>query len=138
MILMTRLFAILALAFTFLFPSSASAESDDGYDVFVPIAKYIEQGDSEKLSAWFADNLELTVLSHSSDSSRNQARQIMKAFFNDHTPTSFTIAHMASKSNMKYAIGTLVAGAEVFQVTLFLNLNKQKFQIQQMKIEIIK
>jgi len=120
------------------FSPAASAVSDDGYDVFVPIAKYIEQGDSEKLSAWFADNLEITILSSSSDSSRNQARQILKSFFSEHTPTSFTILHMASKSSMKYAIGTLVAGAEAYQVTIFLSLSKQKFQIQQLKIEKVK
>ena len=31
---------------------------DDG-DVFIPIAKYMEAGDSDKLSVWFADNLQV-------------------------------------------------------------------------------
>ena len=51
------------------------------FDVFTPIAKYIRVGDADKLSAWFADNLEIVVISQTNDSSRNQARQIMKSFF---------------------------------------------------------
>ena len=34
---------------------------DDG-DVFIPIAKYMEAGDSDKLSVWFADNLQIDVM----------------------------------------------------------------------------
>ena len=56
-----------------------TAAQDDAYDVFVPIAKYMGQGNADKLSAWFADNLEITVISTSNDSSRNQARQILKS-----------------------------------------------------------
>ena len=69
---------------------SASAQNR-AYDVFVPIAKYMKKGDADRLSAWFADNLEITILSTTNDSSRNQARQIMKSFFNSYTPRSFTI-----------------------------------------------
>ena len=61
----------------------------DGYDVFVPIAKYIGQGDADKLSAWFADNLEISIMSTSNDSSKNQAKQILKSFFSNYTPRSF-------------------------------------------------
>ena len=86
------------------------AAQDNGYDVFNPIAKYLAKGDADKLSAWFSDNLEVTIFSNSNDSSRNQARQIMKTFFRSYTPRSFEITHKAGRSNMKYALGTLNAG----------------------------
>ena len=35
----------------------------DSYDVFVPISKYLASGDSESLSAWFSDNLEISIMS---------------------------------------------------------------------------
>ena len=91
-----------------------SVAQDTGYDVFNPIAKYLARGDAEKLSAWFSENLEITIFSDSNDSSRNQARQIIKSFFNSYTPRSFEITHKAGRSNMKYALGTLNAGGEVF------------------------
>lgn len=118
-----------------LFVGIASGAQNKGYDVFVPIAKYLGNGDTEKLSAWFADNLEVSILSTVNNSSRNQAIQIMKSFFNSYTPRSFDITHKAGRSNMKYALGTLTAGGEMFVVTIFVNYNSTNYQIQQIKIE---
>lgn len=115
---------------------SASAQNR-AYDVFVPIAKYMKKGDADRLSAWFADNLEITILSTTNDSSRNQARQIMKSFFNSYTPRSFTIDHKAGRSNMKYALGSLSAGGEMFIVTIFVSCKDETYKIQQLKIERI-
>lgn len=113
---------------------SADAQ-DQSYDVFVPITKYISQGNAENLSAWFADNLEITVLSRSSNASKNQAKQILKSFFDDHTPRSFEITHTAGKGNMKYALGTLIAGGERFVITIFVNYDSDSYKIQQLKID---
>lgn len=110
---------------------------DKGYDVFNPISKYIAQGDADRLSAWFSDNLEITIFSTSNDSSRNQARQIMKSFFKSYTPRSFEVRHKAGRSNMKYALGTLNAGGEMFMVTIFVNFKDDSYRIQQLKIERI-
>ena len=40
------------------------------YDVFVPISKYLSQGNDEALSAWFDDTLEILVLESGCDASR--------------------------------------------------------------------
>lgn len=108
---------------------------DSSYDVFNPISKYISNGDAEKLSAWFSDNLEVTIFSKSNDSSRNQACQIMKSFFRSYTPRSFEITHKAGRSNKKYALGTLNAGGEMFVVTIFVNYKDTDYKIQHIKIE---
>lgn len=108
-----------------------------GYDVFNPISKYLTQGDVESLSAWFDDNLEISILANTSNSSKNQAKQILKGFFEAHTPRSFNISHTAGKDNKKYALGTLNAGGESFMVTIFVNNSKDRFKIQMMKIERI-
>ena len=112
-----------------------SVAQDKVNDVFTPICKYIAQGDAEKLSAWFSDNLEVTIFFTSNDSSRSQARQIMKSFFKSHTPRSFEMTHTAGRANMKYALGRLNAGGEVFLVTIFVALQKDEYRIQQIKIE---
>ena len=105
------------------------------YDVFNPISKYLTQGDTESLSAWFDDNLEISILSNTSTSSKNQAKQILKSFFVDHTPRSFEITHTAGKDNMKYALGTLIAGGERFVITIFVNYDSDSYKIQQLKID---
>lgn len=119
----------------------ASAQYDeysvqtDGYDVFVPIAKYIRMGDAEKLSAWFDDNLEISIISNTSDSSKNQAKQILKSFFESYSPREFNISHTAGRANMKYALGRLNAGGENFEVTIFVSFKKELYRIQQLKIQ---
>jgi hypothetical protein len=120
------------LLFLSAFASGARAQ---GNDVFVPIGKYLEQGDSEALSAWFADNLEIGILSKETNSSRNQARQIVKAFFEAHTPRSFSVTHTAGRAGLKYATGSLNAGGEVFAVTIFVSCKDEGTKIQQLKIE---
>lgn len=131
---MQTLFRILSLAAILFAGVPARAQGGD-YDVFVPIAKYLSQGNAEAVSAWFADNLEISVISQTGDSSRNQARQILKSFFDTYTPRSFDITHKASRANMKYALGLLNAGGEVFLVTVFVNYKEGGYQIQQLKIE---
>ena len=119
-------------ALLMVFPHTVSAQE---YDVFTPISKYITQGDVEKLSAWFADNLEISLLSVKNDSSKSQAKQIIKSFFESHTPRSFKITHTAGKANMKYALGELNAGGETYMVTIFVIYTKDSYQIQQFKID---
>ena len=109
--------------------------TDGSDDVFIPISKYLASGNVEALSAWFADNLEIAVLARESDASRAQARQIVKSFFDNHTPRSFNITHTTGRANMKYALGTLMAGGEAFSVTIFMSCKNGTYKIQQLKIE---
>ena len=127
---LTTVAAILLLSL-----SGLSAQ-DKGYDVFVPIGKYISQGDAASLSAWFSDNLEVSIISSTRNCSKTQARQIVKTFFDAYTPRSFVISHRASRANMKYALGQLNAGGEVFIVTIFVSSKADgTYRIQQFKID---
>ena len=130
---MKKLIMILAVAAM----SCMAASAQNTGDVFNPIAKYIERGDAEALSAWFSDNLEVSIFAKTNDASRNQAKQIMKSFFKSYTPRSFRISHKAGRPNMKYALGLLSAGGEMFQVTIFVGLKDAEYRIQQIKIERI-
>ena len=120
-----------------LFSCVSVKAQDDGRDVFVPIAKYIVHGDAESLSAWFADNLEISVISPLSNCSKNQAKLIMNSFFENYTPRSFEISHKAGRPNMKYALGILNAGGENFNITIFVRSKGSDYLIQQIKIERI-
>lgn len=132
---MTRRLASVVLMSMTMMSCVLSYAQDKGYDVFRPIAKYMAQGDADRLSAWFADNLEITVFATSNDASRAQALQIMKSFFKSYTPRSFDISHQAGRANMKYALGTLNAGGEMFLVTIFVNFKGETYRIQQIKVE---
>ena len=109
--------------------SSAAAKAQNGnYDVFIPISKYISQGNVDALSAWFSDNLDITVLAKGGNSSKVQARQIISNFFDSHTPRSFEVTYTAGRANMKYALGNLNAGGETYLVTIFVYCNDEEFQ----------
>mgnify|MGYP002518303547 CR=1 FL=1 len=129
-----RIFAILLFSAVSICRGVLAHSQDNGYDVFIPIAKYIRQGDADRLSAWFDDNLEISIISDSSDSSKNQARQILKSFFGSYSPRGFDITHTAGRSNMKYAVGRLNAGGETFEVTIFVSFKRDTYKIQQLKI----
>lgn len=123
---------ILFISILLLSVSGAKAQNQD---VFVPIGKYIQNGDAESLSAWFASNLELDILGKINDCSKVQATQIMKDFFVTYTPKNFSIIHKSGKAPMKYAIGNLNAGGETFRLTLFVKTQSNGNQIQQLRIE---
>ena len=123
-----------ALAAALLLCVSAFSQNK-GYDVFIPIAKYFSQGNVESLSSWFADNLDVSILSTSGNSSRNQAKQILKSFFETYSPGHFEIVHTAGRANMKYALGSLHSGGENFLVTIFVGRKDDTFRIQQLTIE---
>ena len=113
---------------------SLSAQAG-GYDVFNPICKYIRQGNADNLSAWFDDNLEIAVAARTSNASKAQARQILKNFFETHTPRSFEVNHAVGRENMKSILGTLNAGGENYTVTIFVSNKGSTYKIQQLKIE---
>ena len=130
---MNRTLKYLLVYFTLLLGIAAQAQNAS-FDVFKPISKYLALGDVESLSAWMADNLEITIFSNTNDASKRQAKQILRSFFDSYSPRSFVINHTANKGNMKYALGTLNAGGEDFRVTLFINYSEDRYTIQQLKI----
>ena len=105
------------------------------FSVFASITKYLAAGDANSLSAWFADNLDVTVISSSRNCSRKQAREILRSFFEANTPRSFEVSHKASEANRKSMIGILNAGGELFQVTIdATSTGGEPFRIQQLNI----
>ena len=132
---MRNLLKILFVSLALFVAGDTVKAQDKAQDIFVPISKYFSQGNVESLSAWFDDNLEINILSQGANASRNQARQMLKSFFDKYTPRSFEITHTAGRANMKYALGTLNAGGENFLVTIFISAKDESFHIQQPKIE---
>jgi len=121
---------------TLMLCTAVGAKAQSGsYDVFVPISKYISQGNADALSAWFDDNLEIKLLSQGGDVSKSQARQIVKSFFEAQTPQGFKITHTSGRNNMKYALGALNAGGETYSVTIFVTCKGGTYKIREFRIE---
>ena len=115
--------------------SGFADQNQQGQDVFVPIEKYVANGDAESLSAWFTTSLEIDILGKTSISSKQQAKQILKDFFNANTPRSFSITYRSGKAPMKYAVGSLSAGGSKFRVTIFVKTTTEGNFIENIRIE---
>mgnify|MGYP002625542920 FL=1 len=116
-------------------PEKGPAPQSSKGDAFIPIAKYIQKGDHERLSAWFAENLEVEIFGIKNECSRIQATMIMKNFFSQHPPKSFKIIHKSGNPPMKYAIGNLSTGSENLRVVLLVRTNPGTPQILRIRIE---
>ncbi len=126
---------ILAALALFQAPRAMAQEADASFAVFTPITRYLAQGDVNALSSWFADNLDITVISTTRNCSRNQAIQILHTFFRSYTPRSFEVSHRASEGNKKYLVGILNAGGEMFEVTIYATAAEgETYKIQQFGI----
>jgi len=134
---LTRIFSpiILVAVLCSAAPYTNVPPQNQGGDVFIPIAKYIQKGDADRLSAWFADNLEIEILGQKSECSSTQATRIMKNFFSQYTPKNFSIIHKSGSPPMKYAIGTLNTGSENLRVVLLVRINPGTPQILRISIE---
>lgn len=133
---MRRYFKLIILSVSALLCGRLAAQTTETTgDVIVPITKYIVQANPDALSAWFDENLEISILSRETNASRSQAKLIVKSFFESYTPRSFEVTHSASRANMKYVLGTMNAGGESFLVTIFVTNKDDKCKIQQFKIE---
>ena len=101
-----------------------------GWSQIVPgeLSAAIREGDAKKMSGFFHQSLEMTILEKDYMASKNQATRIMESFFKNHPPISFTISFDGTKENSKYAIGSLKTKDAVFRVNMFF-LNRENVRL---------
>lgn len=108
-------------------------ENDMGQ--FEAVMSCLASGDISGLESRIANNVEVSLFADTWTISNTQAGRILKSFFNQYPPRSVEIIHIASEKNMKYALGTLMAGGEIFKITIFLSLVDAIYKVQLLKIE---
>lgn len=75
-------------------------------------------GSATTVSAYFAQNVDVSLLNKENLYSKSQAEQVLKTFFADHRPSNFVINHEGQSSNAKYFIGTLTTSNGTFRITI--------------------
>ena len=99
------------------------------------LVKAIEAGDASRMSVFFHQSLEMSILEEDYEASKNQASRIMDNFFKNHEPTAFKISFEGTKDQSKYAIGTLSTAEDTFRVNLFFLNKENKRLIYYLSIE---
>lgn len=104
-------------------------------EIFDDISETIKSGDVSSLSGFFNSTIELTVGSQENTYSKAQAEQILRDFFSENKPSSFSIIHQGiSKEGAKYAIGSLVtAQGKTYRVYLYIKQVGGSFLVNELR-----
>lgn len=105
-------------------------------DVKSKAQEAIKSGNSKALSAYFAQNIDLSVNDEDDVFSKAQAEQILKKFFSSNKPSGFKVVHQGeSKVGTKYVIGELTTSGGKYRVTFNMKDKGGKLVIHQLSIE---
>lgn len=99
------------------------------------IAESILAGDATALSKHFHDQVEITLLKERSDYARKQATFILKQFFTDYPPSSFSVVHQGNTGSIMYALGEYRSEAGSFDVNIFLKSEGDTYVIERLRFE---
>jgi len=72
------------------------------------ITKAITEGNAENLAKYFNSNLEFVINNSEEVYSKAQAEIVLKQFFENNQPKSFTIVHEGTQGKLSFVIGKLV------------------------------
>jgi hypothetical protein len=118
-------------AFLMAFPASVQAQDPSG-----DINAAIRSGDAVKLADYFDSSLDLTLPDKDQSLSKAHATQVIKKFFADYPPKSYTVNHSgSSREATKYSIGTYITGTKLFKTYVLLKKTGGEYRIVQLQFE---
>lgn len=95
----------------------------------------IKSGNSQSLSKYFNENIELVVLEKENVYSKAHAEQVVRDFFKKYPPEKFVILHRGGSANSPYIIGNLYVGQNKFRVYCLVKARESSMFIHQLRIE---
>ncbi len=105
-------------------------------DIKSDVSSAFKSGNSKSLAEHFTSTLDLVVSDNDDVYSKVQAEQILRKFFESHSPTSFKIIHDGeSRSGTKYFIGELETSNGSYRVTINMKAVSGAQKIHQLRIE---
>ena len=105
-------------------------------DIITDVRDAIKTGSSREIVKLFDNNVDMTIDGKMKNYSKAQAEFILRDFFKENPPTSFTIVHQgASKSGIPYAIGEFVSGSTTFRVWIRVRKSGENFVIHQISFD---
>lgn len=100
------------------------------------VSSALSEGNAFKVSAFFNNQVDITILDESDLLSKLEAEKQLYDFFHEHSPTQFKILHTGkSRSGQEYNIGTLNTSNGIFRVSFYIEQTDNSEFIQQLIIE---
>ena len=105
-------------------------------DINSSVTSAIKAGDAKTLALFFNAYIDITVPGSDGTYSKPQAEMIIKNFFSQHKPTSFSINQTGNSSEgSQYSIGTLVTSNGKFRTYFLVKKIAGKPLISQLQFE---
>lgn len=105
-------------------------------DIGGNVASSIGKGDSKALAAYFSATIDLTVPGSEGTYSKSQAEIIVKNFFSQYPPVSFSVNQQGlSGEGSQFAIGTLKTSKGNFRTYYLMKKVASQQQINQLQFE---
>ena len=97
----------------------------------------LRTGSSNQLSAYFDENVELTLPDKSDSYSRAQAQLIVKDFFGNNGVKGFELKHKGDSPGGHFCIGTLQTNAGNFRTNVFMKTKNGKEVVKEIRFQSI-
>ena len=96
----------------------------------------MKTADASALSNYFNTTLDISLPDTEQSMSKSQATQVMKNFFKNNPPKSYSVDHIgSSREATKYIIGTYTSGSKTFKTYVLLKETNNKYLIVQLQFE---
>ncbi|MBL3654914.1 DUF4783 domain-containing protein [Fulvivirga sediminis] len=123
---------IVVLGLSFTLVGILSLEGLAQGDIINDVKEAIKTGSSKETAKFFNQNVDVTLDDEMQSYSKTQAEFVMKDFFKNNPPTSFTIVHQgASKGGLPYAIGQYISNKQTYRVWLRIKNSGGKYLIHE-------
>jgi hypothetical protein len=101
------------------------------------ITKAIGSGDTETLSKYFSDQVEISIQDKEQICSKTQAIQVIRDFFTANKPKTFSQVHNGTsrENSDQYCIGNLVSTNGTYRVYLYLKPINGILSIQEIRFD---
>jgi len=109
--------------------------NQDASGVIKKVTAALQVGNSEELTKYFTNTIELEIMGEENFYSVAQAEILLKKFFEKSKPTSFKINHQGIKDVSSFAIGTLTVKTGNLRVSFFMKTENNQTLIHQLRIE---
>lgn len=129
-------YKIIQIIIFLLILSTSSLTAQQSSDLPQGIINSLKTGNTETLSQYFNDSMELAMPSAQDNVySKQQAKLIIKDFFTKHVPTNFTVLHKGGPAESQYVVGSLSTKNGTFRVTLLIKQRDEKSYIHLLRFE---
>lgn len=101
-------------------------------EIINDVKEAIKTGSSKEIAKFLNQSVDVTLNDDMQNYSKTQAEYVLKDFFKNSPPTSFTIVHQgASKGGLPYAIGQYISKEDTFRVWVRIKNSSNQYLIHE-------